>query len=59
MYHPLYSEMVELLKYVYGQAPGDVLKASIKDNEMVSLYLSAKTVRRIARLLEVVERIAR
>lgn len=49
--------MAKELEYVCWQFPGSSLKANIKDDEMVSGYLSARTVRQIALLVKEIERI--
>ena len=48
--------LLGLLRYVHEQAQGDKLKASIEDDDMIQIYLSAGKLREIASLLNDVER---
>ena len=46
------EEVKALLKYVYEQTMGDVLRSSIEDDEMLMMYLSAGKMREIAQIVE-------
>lgn len=52
-------EVVKELKYVDAQAQGSRFKASIKDGEMVNVWLSAGALRHISQLVKEIDRIAR
>ena len=52
-------EVVKQLEYVSNQALGSRLKKSIKDDEMVQVWLMAGELRQIDLLLKEIDRIAR